>query len=137
MSTRANPYQSPPETESQVRVDGQAGGFGKICFWAGLAFTSFGFVAMFLPNLPPIGFLLIALSFFVVTLIGDRGYRKRAIAGITVCLVLSGGFLFQMRLMHAKLAAERARQQAMTAEQAARVNAESSRSDKSDSNAAQ
>ncbi|MCS7467859.1 hypothetical protein NZK35_14495 [Stieleria sp. ICT_E10.1] len=134
MSVRTNPYQSPPETVSHDTTKRQTGGLGKVCFWAGLAFASLGFLAMFIRNLPPLGFVLIALAFFVVTWIGGQPYRKRAVVGIILCLVLTGGTLFQMRLMHARLAAERARQQtrqqAMAAEQAARAMAESRRPDR-------
>ena len=144
MSIPTNPYQSPPETVSHDPADRQTGGFGKICFWAGLAFASLGFLAMFNRNLPPLGFVLIAFAFFVVTWIGGQAYRKRAVVGITLCLVLAGGTLFQMRLMHARLTAERARQQvqqmrqqAMADERAARAMAESRRPGRVDSNAAE
>ena len=141
MSIRANPYQSPPETESQDSTDHQTGGFGKTCLWAGFAFASIGILSSFLPNLPPLGFVLIAFSFFVVTLIGGRGYRKRAFMGIMLCLVLAGSFLFQRLSMNAKLAVQRARQQAIAAERAARqaveAMAESGQPNNADFNAAE
>ncbi|WP_182864938.1 hypothetical protein [Stieleria mannarensis] len=110
-----NPYQTPPETEQAPDSEVRGSGLAMWCFWVGAASVMMGCWAWMMPNLPPLGFMLLALALFVVSLFASRAYRKRATIGIVLCLVLGSAMLFHLRLMHARMAAERARAQAMLA----------------------
>lgn len=122
MGAEPNPYLSPPD----VKVDAEVGvgestenALWGIGFWLGIAFAVGGCVAVFLPNLPPLSFLLIALVCFVMVSFGSRRYRKRAIAAVMLVLVLGGGAVFQIRQIQVQAVRERALRAQMIAAEAA------------------
>ncbi|QEF99796.1 hypothetical protein Mal15_38630 [Stieleria maiorica] len=115
MNVLANPYQSPPETDQTPDSEVQGSGLAFLCFCTGATSVLMGLGALMVPNLPPLGFMLLALALFVVSLFASRAYRRRAIIAIVLCFVLGLGMLFQLRLMHARIATQRAREHAIVA----------------------
>ena len=119
-SEQSNPY-APPVGVEDRRARKDRTKIGVVCLWAAVAPTVIGFVSVFLPNSPPLGWFLIAAALFVgaVCLAGKR-YRMAAIVGLVLCLFAGG----MVTIMHYRQRQEiRVRQQRMQAEQAARAAA--------------
>ena len=128
MGLEANPYQSPPDVETETIEGRPEGAVWGWCLWVGVGFACVGFVSNFIPNWPPLGFLLIALVLFLVAVTGSKKHRKRAIVALVLGSLLAIGNVFFLRLTYARVQRDRAMRAQMEARDAAKALEESVRS---------
>ena len=108
MSADTNPYQSPPETTSSEAADPPPKPTWAALFWGALGLTGFGCLSVFLPNVPPLGFLFTAALLFTITIIASKQDRNRAIFGLVLCLSITLIVSYQLQLAQASAARDRA-----------------------------
>lgn len=124
MSIETNPYQTPPDvTPTESEQNRGEGRFWKFSFWSAVGLTCFGTLGIFVRNMPPFGFLVVALILFLHTTIGSRRFRKRAAVGFVCALIIVIGGLAHLRALQANAAAQQAIQRAMQAQKAAETSA--------------
>ena len=122
MSADTNPYQSPPEITSSEAADPPPKPTWAVLFWGAMGLTVCGCLSVFLPNVPPLGFLFTAALLFTITIIASKQDRKRAIFGLVLCLSTTLFISYQLRMAQARAARDRAikaQQSAYEAEKAA------------------
>ena len=85
MSGETNPYQPPPLLDSQRQHEHAAWMF---VFWVGVAFLFVGLLAVFVPNLPPFGWLIMSAGLLVPVAIGSPRYRRRSLIVLALTLLL-------------------------------------------------
>ena len=125
MRVAENPYQSPQEVSSEQPSNNTSNDLWRATYWLGAGLAIVGCLAFFTPNLPPLGFLLLALVAMAVVSLASARYRLRAVLSGFIILFLAFGAFSYLRASQARALQMRAlRAQMLAAEEAARAAAE-------------
>ncbi len=118
MLPETNPYQAPPEASDGSLDATERGGTTPVrrperviwfyVFVLGIVLAVCGAIAILMPNTPPIGLFLFAITMFFLSAVFSRKYRGRSIVGIAACLMVATGAIYHLRHAHAQQLRQRA-----------------------------